>query len=46
MTNEVDERFAHITDAEGRKYQVLVIDELGNPVDWDEQLTAQLTAGE
>lgn len=38
----VDERFAFITDKDGNKYQSLLYDEEGNPIDWDEQETAKL----
>lgn len=41
--NQVDERFAYITDAEGTKWQVLRRDpETGEPVDWDEAATHEL----
>jgi hypothetical protein len=43
---EVDERFAFITNAEGRKFQVLRYEtnDTGEsvPVDWDEAATAAL----
>lgn len=43
--NEIDERFAYITTADGRRLQVLVHDpETGEPVDWDEAATAELQA--
>jgi hypothetical protein len=43
----VDERFAYITDEDGKKYQVLKYEtdeETGEriPVDWDEEETAKL----
>lgn len=38
----IDERFAFIKNANGDKFQVLKLDENGNPVDWDEQATAEL----
>lgn len=38
----IDERFAFITQ-DGTKYQVLLLDEeTGNPIDWDEAATAAL----
>jgi len=37
----IDERFAFITDENGNKFQVLVYDELGNPIDWDETKTKE-----
>jgi hypothetical protein len=37
----IDERFAHITDG-GVKWQVLKLDENGEPFDWDEAATAAL----
>lgn len=44
--SEVDERFAFITDAQGRKFQVLRYETLESgeivPVDWDEAATAAL----
>lgn len=44
--NEIDERFAHITHTDGRKFQVLKYDENGNPIDWDETATAELYRSE
>lgn len=44
MDDEIDEKFAYITDESGRKYQVLLLDETGAPVDWDEAATAALVA--
>ncbi|MCA3696249.1 hypothetical protein [Aquidulcibacter sp.] len=38
----IDQRFAHITDANGTKWQVLKYDENGEPYDWDEAATAAL----
>lgn len=35
MNNEIDERFAYLTDAQGRKFQVLNED----GTDWDEAAT-------
>lgn len=43
--SEVDERFAFITDADGNKYQALIFDEDGTPVDWDEIATRVLIEG-
>ena len=38
----IDERFAYITLEDGRKFQVLLFDEEGNPIDWDEPATKAL----
>jgi hypothetical protein len=35
----IDERFGYITDAQGRRFQVLIFDEHGNPIEWDEAAT-------
>lgn len=40
----IDPRFAHITDANGIPWQVLKVDENGEPYDWDEPATAALIA--
>lgn len=37
----IDEKFAYLTDENGNKSQVLVYDELGNPIDWDEAKTKE-----
>jgi hypothetical protein len=38
----IDTRFAFIENENGDKFQVLKLDENGNPIDWDEQATAEL----
>jgi hypothetical protein len=43
----IDDRFAHITDQTGTKWQVLLLDpETGEPIDWDEPATAALIASQ
>ncbi len=37
----IDCRFAHITTKDGFQHQVLIYDEDGEPVDWDEVATKQ-----
>ena len=39
---EIIEQFAYITLEDGRKVQVLIYDDEGEPVDWDDQATAEL----
>ena len=45
--DQIDPRFAYITTAEGRRWQVLRHDpDTGEPVDWDEAATHELIEAE